>query len=403
MSRSFFSARLHQVFGALTPGGRRQEPRRRMRRLPEMESLEGRALLANITPTATISSQPAGADFNYTITLTNSSSSASAIGTFWYAWNTTTSNPNINYLATSPISVTPPSGWSDSITNSGPTDGFGILYTANSSASYLAPGSSLVFSFTSADTPAAINGNSVFYPSIPVNTSFVYPQGPFSDSGHKFVVTPTSPTSTPTPTPPAPTPTPTPPAPTPTPISSPTPAPTPTPPVTVTGVQIIQKKHKVTAITVDFSGAVNASEATNIATYVLTMAGNRGSFAVRSAKNIRLRSAVYDAADNVVTLTPKQPFALTKPVEVEVKGQPPGGLQDASGRFIDGDNDGHGGDNGAFVLSRTGVNRSAVALSPSGGASVFRAIAALDFGPQGALDASQEAGSAPSILRSKRK
>jgi hypothetical protein len=150
---------------------------------------------ANITASGVISSRPDGADFDYTITLTNSSSSTSAVGTFWYAWNL----PNVNYLATSPISVTPPSGWSDQITNAGPNDGFAILYTANSSASYLQPGSSLVFHFKSADTPAAINGDSVFYPGVPVNTSFVYPQGPFSDAGHLFVVQTASPAAVPEP------------------------------------------------------------------------------------------------------------------------------------------------------------------------------------------------------------
>jgi hypothetical protein len=34
-----------------------------------------------------------------------------------------------------------------------------------------------------------MNGNSVFYPGTPVGTSFVYPEGPFSDAGHDFVVT----------------------------------------------------------------------------------------------------------------------------------------------------------------------------------------------------------------------
>ena len=46
------------------------------------------------------------------------------------------------------------------------------------------PGSSLNFGFTSADTPASVNGDSVFYPGTPVGTSFVYSGGPFQgDSG----------------------------------------------------------------------------------------------------------------------------------------------------------------------------------------------------------------------------
>jgi uncharacterized protein YjdB len=149
------------------------------------EPLEKRMLLANITASAVISSTPAGSNFNYNIVLSNSSSSNSGIGTFWYAWI-----PGEDFLATSPISVTPPTGWGDSITNMGSGDGYAILYTANSSASYVAPGSTLSFQFQSADTPAQVNGNSIYYPNTPVGTSYVYPQGPFSDGGHVFVVAP---------------------------------------------------------------------------------------------------------------------------------------------------------------------------------------------------------------------
>jgi hypothetical protein len=266
---------------------------------------------------------PDGSNFDYTINLTNSSTSSAAIGTFWYAWNL----PNVNYLATHPVSVTPPSGWSDQVTNAGPGDGFGILFTANSSASYLAPGSSLNFSFTTADAPASVNGNSVFYPGIPVNTSFVYPQGPFSDAGHEFVVQPAA-----------------------------TPTPTSTPPVTVTDVTLVRnRKHQVTGITVDLSGAVNAGEAGSLATYRLALPGKKGSFTARNSKLIPLRSAVYNGGNLTITLTPRKAFALSKSVELLIHGQPPSGLQDASGQFIDGSGDGSAGGDAVFVLSPAGV------------------------------------------------
>ena len=197
MLRSFFVGRLHRVLDALSPGGGREKRRSRARRFTGLEYLEGRALMATINASGVISSTAAGADFNYTIALTNASSSNSGIGTFWYAWV-----PGEDFLATSPISVSPPAGWTDNITNMGPGDGFAIQFLANSPANDVQPGSSLNFSFTSADSPASVNGNSVFFPGTPVNTSFVYPQGPFSDAGHQFVVTPAqSPTPTPTPSP----------------------------------------------------------------------------------------------------------------------------------------------------------------------------------------------------------
>ena len=331
MLRTNLAERLSRVLGVLTPATRRRSCRTGQRRTPWVEPLEGRALMANITASAVISSAPDGADFDYAITLTNSSSSTSPVGTFWYAWNTTASNPNINYLATSPASVTPPSGWSDQVTNTGPTDGFGIMYTANRAASYLAPGASLTFKFTSTDPPSSVNGNSPFYPGVPVDTSFVYPQGPFSDAGHEFVVTPTT---SPTPTP------------------TPSPTPTATAPITITGVRVVEnKKHLVTEIVVNFSGGLNASGADSLGSYQLTVAGKKNSFTGKGAKAVLLSAAAYVNAAHEVTLTPRKAFAVSKPVQLIIHGQPPGGLQDSSGQFID------GGSNGEFVISRKGVAR----------------------------------------------
>jgi hypothetical protein len=128
-----------------------------------------------------------------------------------------------------------------------------------------------------------------------------------------------------------------------------TPAPPPPPLVTVTSVALTQKKHKVTAITVAFSGAVNAAEAASVAIYALTVSGKHNSFVGKGTKAIRLKSAVVNSALHQVILTPRSPFALTKPVELTVKGRSPGGLQDSVGRFIDSGNDEQ------FVLSRSGV------------------------------------------------
>ena len=332
MSHNSVSERLGRVVRAFSPAGRSPERRPRPRRVPGVEPLEGRALLANITASAVISSAPDGANFDYTITLTNSSSSTSPVGTFWYAWNT----PSFDYLATSPVSVTSPAGWSDQITNVGSSDGHAILYTANSSASSLAPGGSLTFKFTSADPPSSVNGNSPFFPGVPVNTSFVYPQGPFSDAGHEFVVTPATMSS---------------------PAPGPTTSPTPAPPVQISSVHVVQnRKHLVTGVVVDFTGDLNASTAQNVAEYVLTTAGKKGVHKTAKGNSLALSSAAYDRARQEVTLTPSKPFALTNPVQLVVNGAQPGGLQDSSGRFIDGNNDGVGGDNGQFVITRRGVS-----------------------------------------------
>jgi hypothetical protein len=59
-----------------------------------------------------------------------------------------------------------------------------------------------------------------------------------------------------------------------------------------------------------------------------------------------------------------------------IHGQSLGGLQDTTGRFIDGDGDGKGADDDHFVLSRKGVFRGDVVVSPSGRSPAIRTISA---------------------------
>ncbi len=332
MSRVLFGGRLHQIVDALWSGSGHKRRRSRARRFTGLEYLEGRALMATINASAVISSTAAGPDSNYTIKLTNAGSSNAGIGTFWYAWV-----PGEDFLATSPTSVSPPAGWTDQITNGGPTDGFAIQFVANSSVYDVQPGSSLTFSFQSAESPASVNGNSVFYPATPASTATVYPGAPFSDAGHTFVVTPVA---TPTPNP----------------------APAPATPVTVVSVQDVQnKKHQVTEIVVDFSGPVNAAEADSLATYRLVTANGKGSFTAKNSPVLKLRSAVFNPANDTVTLSPKKAFALTKPVELTINGTAPSGLQDSSGQLIDGDDNGTAGSNAVALIRRTGVTLNPVA------------------------------------------
>ena len=63
-----------------------------------------------------------------------------------------------------------------------------------------------------------------------------------------------------------------------------------------------------------------------------------------------------------MALTPKKPFALTKPVQLLVNGLAPSGLQDSYGRYIDGDHNGTAGSNAIAILSKKGVTVDAVEL-----------------------------------------
>jgi hypothetical protein len=114
----------------------------------------------------------------------------------------------------------------------------------------------------------------------------------------------------------------------------------------------MNKRHRVKKVIIDFSGGVNAAQAQNPAEYRLIKAGKRGSFTAKHPKLIRLRSAVYNGSSDTVTLIPRKPFALRKPVQLQVNGEPPSGLNDTFGRLIDGHHDGQPGGIAVAVLQK---------------------------------------------------
>ena len=125
------------------------------------------------------------------------------------------------------------------------------------------------------------------------------------------------------------------------------------------------KKHLVTEIVVDFSGSVNAAQADNVATYRLASANGKGSFTAKNSPVMKIRSAVFNPANDTVTLTPKKALALTKPVQLTINGTSSSGLEDSSGQLIDGDDNGTAGGNAVAVIRRTGVTLNPVAPAPA--------------------------------------
>jgi hypothetical protein len=145
--------------------------------LPQPASVAG-----TIQADATITATPDGSNFDYTITLTNTSGPGNdGIATLWFSWV-----PGQDFMPSRPLSVTLPSGWKDVITHGNGNDGFAIQFDVITTADILAPGGSLTFGFTSADSPAALMGNSPSHPDHPVLTSFVYSQGPLRGDGEQF-------------------------------------------------------------------------------------------------------------------------------------------------------------------------------------------------------------------------
>jgi hypothetical protein len=104
-----------------------------------------------------------------------------------------------------------------------------------------------------------------------------------------------------------------------------------------------------------FSGPVNSLEADSLGTYRLATPGKKNSYTAKNAGIIKLKKAAYTASNNTVALTPKKPFALTKPVQVLVYGTGPTALQDSDGRDIDGDHNGTAGGNAIAIIAKKGV------------------------------------------------
>jgi hypothetical protein len=126
-------------------------------------------------------------------------------------------------------------------------------------------------------------------------------------------------------------------------------SPAPVPPVVITGVQrVLNKRRQITKIFITFSGPLDGTEAEEVGIYRLIVAGKHGSFTTKTARTVRLRSAIYDAADGQVTLVLKRSLSFSRPIQLQVNGQPPAGLQDSVGRYI-------GGGTDAVVVLRRGA------------------------------------------------
>src|SRR5262249_16879958 len=112
------------------------------------------------------------------------------------------------------------------------------------------------------------------------------------------------------------------------------------------------------------------AEAQNPASYRLTFPGKRGSYTAKSAKVIKLKSAVYNSASDTAMLIPSKPFAVTKPVQLQINGQPPAGPQDSFRRLIVGDHNSTPGGNAVAILSWGGAAIEAIASGTATGQNV---------------------------------
>jgi hypothetical protein len=136
---------------------------------------------------ATISDVPDGGGFDYTIQLQNTGTTN--IGTLWFAW----APPFYDFMTAIPTNFSGPTGWTNLTTNYPPIPSDGHSFESyNTSGSAIAPGGSATFSFTDAESPTALQGNSYLGSFYPTLETWVYIGAPEGDPGFTFETTFTS-------------------------------------------------------------------------------------------------------------------------------------------------------------------------------------------------------------------
>ena len=107
-----------------------------------------------------------------------------------------------------------------------------------------------------------------------------------------------------------------------------------------------------TVLVLTFSEPMDAAQADNLANYRLVVAVPDHRPGVEDGRAIRVRRALYDAANQTVTLWPIRRLPLRRTFLLTVKGTPPGGLTNASGTFLDGAGTGQTGSDFMGIVNR---------------------------------------------------
>jgi hypothetical protein len=127
---------------------------------------------AGDSASAVLSATPAMGGYLDQITLDDTGSTN--LGSFWYSWI-----PGVDYMSVSPTNVQSPTGWGDTITHTGPSDGYAIQWVNNSGPALTAGNSLSGFSFNTTLAPSTLA-------SPPNNYAYVYqgvPETPPDTSG----------------------------------------------------------------------------------------------------------------------------------------------------------------------------------------------------------------------------
>jgi hypothetical protein len=120
-----------------------------------------------------------------------------------------------------------------------------------------------------------------------------------------------------------------------------------------------KKTTKATELVVDFSGALEPLTAQTLGNYHLVVLRSAKKSSARSNPPVKLKSAVYDPAQDAVTLTIKGTIPDQK-VQLTITA---GDFLDSNGHPIDGNNDGQSGGNLVASFGKRGTTVSTPSAS----------------------------------------
>jgi hypothetical protein len=119
----------------------------------------------------------------------------------------------------------------------------------------------------------------------------------------------------------------------------------------VTSVKWIGNRSTSTTIVLQFNQALESGPAQTTTNYTILTTGLHDQFGKRS-KHIMVKSAVYNASSETVTLHTSRPLSVRHRYQLTVKGSSPGGLISTDGVMLDVAPDDNNGPNQIFILDR---------------------------------------------------
>jgi hypothetical protein len=131
-------------------------------------------------------------------------------------------------------------------------------------------------------------------------------------------------------------------------------------PVNVEAARLVVRKGVLKSIVLTVSAALRADTANSPANYSLWLAGKDKKFGTKDDKHVKLRTPVYDEAENTITLTPKGRLAAATKRQLRVNGS---AILDLLNRPLDGNRDLQPG--GDFVATLKKKKVTVQSLAPS--------------------------------------